>query len=109
MSASDRRARPGGCSGCNDAHSAESTVDFRADYDRLTYELIEPPAHVAAGVRRLMARMGLVYGALDFVVTPDDEWLILEINAGGQFGFIEDATGPPMTEQIADLLAKGQT
>lgn len=90
------------------AHSTESTVDFRADYDRLTYELIEPPDDVATGVRQLMARMGLVYGALDFVVTPDDEWLFLEINAGGQFGFVEDATGAPMTEQLASLLAKGQ-
>ncbi|MGH3586219.1 MAG: ATP-grasp ribosomal peptide maturase [Pseudonocardia sp.] len=90
------------------AHSTDATIDFRADYDSLTYELVEPPDSVAAGVRRLMARMGLVYGALDFVVTPDGDWVFLEINAGGQYGFIEDATGAPLTEQLADLLAKGQ-
>jgi ATP-grasp ribosomal peptide maturase len=89
------------------AHNAEATIDFRADYDQLAYELVDPPVQVATGVRRLMERMGLVYGALDFVVTPDDEWVFLEINAGGQYGFIEDATGAPLTEQLADLLAKG--
>lgn len=91
------------------AHSAEATIDFRAGYDHLSYELVEPPEEVAAGVRRLMERMGLVYGALDFVVTPDDEWVFLEINAGGQYGFIEDVTGAPLTEQLADLLAKGNS
>jgi ATP-grasp ribosomal peptide maturase len=91
------------------AHNAEATIDFRADYDHLTYKLIEPPDEIAAGVHRLMERMGLVYGALDFVVTPDEEWIFLEINAGGQYGFIEDATGAPLTQQLADLLAKGQS
>jgi glutathionylspermidine synthase len=54
-----------------------------------------------------MTEMGLVYGALDFVVTPQNSWQLLEINASGQFGFIEDATGAPLTGQLADLLAKG--
>lgn len=90
------------------AGSAEGYVDFRADYDTLAYELIEPPAEVSHGIRRLMAELGLVYGALDFVLEKDtSQWVFLEINAGGQFGFIEDATGAPLTAQLADLLAKG--
>lgn len=65
------------------------------------------PAEICAGVRRLMTEMGLAYGALDFVVRPDQSWVFLEINAGGQFGFIEDKTGAPLTDQLAGLLAKG--
>src|SRR5438270_7921385 len=84
------------------AGSAASYVDWRADYDNLSYQLIEPPAEVAAGVRRLMASMDLVYGALDFVVQPDGGWTFLEINAGGQYGWIEDETGAPLTDQLAD-------
>ncbi len=89
------------------AGSPEGYVDFRSDYETLSYELIEPPAEVCDGVRRLMTAMGLVYGALDFVVGPDGTFSFLEINAGGQFGFIEDKTGAPLTAQFADLLAKG--
>lgn len=31
----------------------------------------------------------------------------LEINAGGQFGFVQDGTGAPLNDQLADLLVKG--
>ncbi len=89
------------------AGSSAAYIDWRTDYDRLTYELVEPPAEVLEGVRRLMAEMSLVYGALDFVIGPDDSWTFLEVNAGGQYGWIEDATGAPLTDQLADLLMKG--
>jgi len=55
-----------------------------------------------------MAAMGLVYSALDFVVRPDGAWMFLEINAGGQYGWLEDEVGVPLTDQLADLLAGGQ-
>lgn len=88
--------------------SPEGYIDFRADYDDLAYELIDPPADVSAGIRSLMIELGLVYGALDFVIERDTgAWWHLEINAGGQFGFVEDATGAPLTAQLADLLSKG--
>lgn len=88
--------------------SPEGYIDFRLDYDNLSYELVDPPADVVAGVRRLMVDFDLLYGALDFVVQPDGKWTFLEINAGGQFGFIEDETGAPLTAQLADLLAGGK-
>ena len=50
----------------------------------------------------------LMYGALDFIVTPDKEWVFLEINAGGQYGWLEAKTGAPLTGQLADVLAKGK-
>jgi hypothetical protein len=33
----------------------------------------------------------------------------LEVNAGGQYGWLEHQTGAPITDQLADLLAKGTT
>lgn len=56
------------------AGTAASYVDWRSDYDALSYKLIDPPEHVALGVRALMHTFGLVYGALDFVVSPDGGW-----------------------------------
>jgi ATP-grasp ribosomal peptide maturase len=90
------------------ADSPESYIDFRSDYDNLSYELIDPPADVVDGVRQLMSAMDVIYGALDFVVQPNGNWTFLEINAGGQFGFIEDETDAPLTAQLADLLTKGK-
>lgn len=85
-----------------------SHIDWRSDYDALTYEQIQPPETVVRGIQALMSDFDLVYGALDFVVTPDGEWLFLEINPGGQYGWIEHHTGAPLTSVLADLLAKGQ-
>jgi glutathione synthase/RimK-type ligase-like ATP-grasp enzyme len=89
------------------AHNAAAYIDWRTGYGTNTYTLIEPPPEVGAGVQRLMTEMGLLYGALDFVIGPDGEWTFLEINAAGQYGWIEHHTRAPLTEQLADLLAKG--
>jgi glutathione synthase/RimK-type ligase-like ATP-grasp enzyme len=89
------------------AGSAEGHIDWRADYDGSSYELVDPPPDVLTGVRDLMCALDLRYAALDFVIRPDGQWTFLEINAGGQYGWIEDKTGRPLTDQLADLLAEG--
>lgn len=86
------------------ADSEAGHIDWRSDYDSHTYKVCEPPAEVAAGVRRLLDRLGLPYGAVDFVVTPRGEWRFLEVNPGGQYGFVEQATGLPITAAICDYL-----
>jgi glutathione synthase/RimK-type ligase-like ATP-grasp enzyme len=86
------------------SHSPAAHVDYRCDYAALSYELITPPARVLDGVRRLMNRFALCYAALDFVLTPDGEWVFLELNPAGQYGWIESETGVALTEQLADLL-----
>lgn len=91
------------------ADSEVAYVDFRADYEALRYEPIEVPPHVGEGITRFMAEMGLVYGALDFVVGPDETFTFLEANPGGQFGFLEAHTGAPLTGTLAGLLARGAT
>ena len=89
------------------ADSAAAYVDWRADYDSLSYERIDPPPEVICGVRTLMVDLGLVYGVFDFVIGPDGSWTFLEVNPGGQFGFVEDQAGLPLTAALADLLARG--
>ncbi len=90
-----------------EAGSAESYIDFRYGYDGLTYDRIDVPTAIHQGVRQYMAHFGLVYGAFDFVVTPDDEWVFLECNPGGQYGWLESATRAPLTATLARLLAEG--
>lgn len=89
------------------AESPASHVDWRSDHRSLRYEVVEPPADVVAAVLRLMKELGLVYGALDFVVTPAEQWVFLEVNPGGQFGWLQMHTGLPMTDTLADVLAAG--
>ncbi|MGH4016364.1 MAG: ATP-grasp ribosomal peptide maturase [Pseudonocardiaceae bacterium] len=88
------------------AHSRAAYIDWRADYDALSYEPIPLPTDVERGIRAVMRELDLVYGAFDFVITPAEEWVFLEVNPGGQFGFLEDHTDLPLTAVLADLLAE---
>ena len=90
------------------ANSDDSRLDFRRDYDSLRYDTIEVPTHVAESVWLLMQRMGLAYAAIDFVVTPDGDWVFIgDLNPGGQYGWLESHTGIGLTDALADLLARG--
>jgi glutathione synthase/RimK-type ligase-like ATP-grasp enzyme len=52
----------------------------------------------------LVGRLGLTYGAIDMIVTPDGRYVFLEINPSGLYQWIEVATGLPITDAICDLL-----
>jgi glutathione synthase/RimK-type ligase-like ATP-grasp enzyme len=79
-------------------------VDCRIDIGRARIEAVELPADVAALLRRLVARLGLVFGAVDMRLTPDGRHVFLEINPAGQFLYIEAATGQPMAAAMARAL-----
>jgi glutathione synthase/RimK-type ligase-like ATP-grasp enzyme len=89
-------------------HSATARLDWRADQEALSYQIAEVPAPVARAVLDLMAALHLRFGALDFLVTPAGQWVFLEINANGQWAFIEQATGMPIAAAIADALTAAE-
>lgn len=88
------------------AHSPAAALDWRSDQAHLSYENIKVPAAVASGVMDLMATLGLRFGAFDFLLDPDDAWVFLEVNPNGQWAFIEQATGAPITAAITDALTR---
>lgn len=85
------------------SQSSEYKVDFRMDMD-VEITPVELSASAAAGLRRLMRRMGLVYGAVDFRRTPDGRDVFIEINPAGQWLFVEHKTGQPITRALAEAL-----
>jgi hypothetical protein len=62
------------------------------------------PSEVENQCRELVARLGLVYGAIDLVLTPDGRYVFLEINPNGQYLWVEHETGLPISEAVCDLL-----
>jgi glutathione synthase/RimK-type ligase-like ATP-grasp enzyme len=65
------------------------------------------PRDVEARCLRLVRELGLCFGAIDLVLTPDGEYVFLEINPNGQWAWIESLTGLPIGEAVADLLVLG--
>jgi ATP-grasp ribosomal peptide maturase len=93
-----------------DTSSESAAVDWRTDYEAVTYTpLAGVPAAVRDGVAALMARLRLRFGTFDFIVAPDDSWWFLEVNPNGQWAWIEDATGLPITAAITDALLREDT
>lgn len=90
------------------AASAAARIDFRTDYDALTYEKIEVPDAIAKACRRFLAAYGLQFGTFDFAVRPSGEWVFFECNgAASQYGWIQAATGHDITGALATLLQEG--
>ncbi|WP_335714577.1 MvdC/MvdD family ATP grasp protein [Neobacillus drentensis] len=82
-----------------------ANIDWRRyDIANTPHFAIEPPTEVKENVRKFMSDMDLEYGALDFIVTEKDEWIFLEVNSMGQWLWIEDLTGLPISELICSWL-----
>ncbi|XRQ05936.1 ATP-grasp ribosomal peptide maturase [Actinomadura welshii] len=90
-----------------DAASTAAQEDWRSDYDALSYSVIHLPFDLRAKLIRLMARLGLVYGAFDLIHDVSGRWVFLEVNQRGEFGWIADKTGLAIYSAMADLLEKG--
>ncbi|MFD0316237.1 ATP-grasp ribosomal peptide maturase [Streptomyces flavalbus] len=86
------------------AASDAARVDWRSDYDALTYDVGDVPDGVRAGVLSWMAHFRLNFGAFDFAVTPAGDWVMFECNPSGEWSWIQSRTGLPIAARIADLL-----
>jgi glutathione synthase/RimK-type ligase-like ATP-grasp enzyme len=88
-------------------HSQDTSykVDFRMDIRNARIEPASLPADVLDGLQALMARLGIVYGAVDMRRTPEGRHVFLEVNPAGQWLFVERFSGQPITAAVAGLLA----
>lgn len=80
-------------------------ADFRLHMERARTSATELPDDVAGRLRALMQRLGLVYGAIDLRLTPEGEYVFLEVNPAGEFLFAEHGSGLPITDAVAGWLA----
>jgi glutathione synthase/RimK-type ligase-like ATP-grasp enzyme len=81
----------------------------RHDWRRYdSYSTVYRPHDLPDDIRqrcvRLVHEYGLLYGAVDMVLTPDGRYVFLELNPNGQYLWIEEATGLPISDAICDEL-----
>ncbi|MEV8511229.1 MvdC/MvdD family ATP grasp protein [Dactylosporangium sp. NPDC051484] len=80
----------------------------RYDHQNTPLHVHRLPGDVAERCRALVRRLGLSYGAIDLILTPEGRYVFLEINPNGQYDWLELATGLPITAAVADLLLTGE-
>lgn len=87
--------------------SKDNTLDWRfLPAEECTWSIEQIPDEIRKSALRYMAKAGLVYAAFDFAIDADGQYWFLEANANGQFGFVELATGAPISQAIATWLAR---
>ena len=62
------------------------------------------PSSINRACINLVSGFNLSFAALDFIVTPDDQHVFLELNLSGQWGWIERALEFPITNAMLDQL-----
>jgi len=85
--------------------SLSTKTDWRRyDIPKTPHLEIVAPKDIQEKVTTLMDLLELNYGALDFIVDQNDKWYFLEVNSMGQYLWIEDLTGIPITSAIVNWL-----
>lgn len=74
----------------NSQNIIRARADWRAAGPDLEIEPDEIPDVVKELCLDLMSELNIVFGCFDFIVTPDDEYVFLEVNQMGQFLWIEE-------------------
>jgi len=67
------------------------------------------PPEIMDKCKALVMNLGLKFGAIDLIVTPNDEFVFLEINPNGQWAWIQQVCPEiPLRETLADILIYGK-
>ncbi len=84
-----------------------ATYDWRKEGRALNnaWKPYDLPEDVEKKLLKLMAYFGLNYGAIDIIVTPDNQHIFLEINPVGEFFWLELFSPHfPISQAIAEIL-----
>jgi glutathione synthase/RimK-type ligase-like ATP-grasp enzyme len=86
--------------------TGRGALDWRLEaVESMPTKRIDLPPEIAAKCRALLARLGLVFGCIDFIVTPSGDYVFLEVNQMGQFLWVEEANPEfPLLQVFAEFL-----
>ncbi|MFD4577525.1 ATP-grasp ribosomal peptide maturase [Streptomyces sp. NPDC058417] len=82
-------------------------LDWRKNYAALSYRVVDLPGPVQSALLACLEHFGLVSGSFDLAVDKAGDPWWLELNPNGQWGWLEEATGLPISAAFARLLTQG--
>jgi len=85
--------------------SPMTKTDWRHyDFDNVEHLRAELPIGVQERLVRFMQAIGLNYGAIDLIETPEGDYVFLEVNPCGQWGWIEHYASLQIPQAVANML-----
>lgn len=82
----------------------QNKIDWRADYQNHKYSLISCPDIIVEKCMTMMSDFELQFGAFDFIVTPQNQWVFLELNPNGQWLWLEESLELDISRKIVEYL-----
>jgi glutathione synthase/RimK-type ligase-like ATP-grasp enzyme len=83
----------------------QTTTDWRhSSVAELRHAIFDLPKEIEEACRRIVARLGLRYGAIDLVLDRRGQFWFLECNPNGQWAWIENRTALPIAAAIVDAM-----
>jgi hypothetical protein len=75
-------------------------LDWRKRGNEVSFKVCSVPSEIVRLCHDLLDKLNLVYGAFDFVRTPDGEWVFLEVNPTGEWAWLEIELSLPMSDSF---------
>ena len=82
--------------------------DMRFDVRSLRHEIIECP-EITDKLLAYMQAFHLNFGCFDIAVSTNGTYVFFECNPNGQYAWIEEMTGAPISQAIANMLIQNHT
>jgi glutathione synthase/RimK-type ligase-like ATP-grasp enzyme len=82
----------------------DSVVDWRQGGTNLDHAVHRLPEEISQLCLELCRSYDLQFGAIDLALRPDGGYTFFEVNPNGQWAWIEQLTGLPLSDALADLL-----
>jgi glutathione synthase/RimK-type ligase-like ATP-grasp enzyme len=87
-----------------DVRGTSYEFDMRMVVGEGRVRAVELPHEIETKLLALQRRLGLVYGAIDMRRNDRGEYVFLEVNPAGQWLFVEQRTGLPIADAMAEHL-----
>jgi glutathione synthase/RimK-type ligase-like ATP-grasp enzyme len=90
---------------------ASGSRDGRTDWRRAQpqecgWQKAQLPDEEQRKLNKLMQSLGLRFGAVDYIRTPRNDHVFLEVNPAGEWGMLEQSLGLPISDAIARELTQ---
>ncbi|WP_415860732.1 MvdC/MvdD family ATP grasp protein [Vibrio metschnikovii] len=87
---------------------SENNIDWRKPHNKVSYEACSIPSTIRSNCLTFMKLCNMKFGCFDFIV-KGDVWYFLEMNANGQWAWLEFETGLNISGAIVGYLTKNRT
>jgi len=84
--------------------SERTMIDWRNYGGEIPYISAKLPPDIEEKCVKFVEELGLHFGAIDMIRTPNDRFVFLEINPSGQWYWVEEKTGLLISEALINLL-----